>query len=317
MIMKVAVPETIPNAAAEFLQKKNFEIVSLTEEEAGGKDFLSKIVDADAVISLISQKFDSSVIQKLKKCKIIANYGVGFNNIDVKFAEEKGIVVTNTPDVLTDSTADLTMALLLGCARRITEAELFLREGKFRGWKPQLFLGIELKDKIFGVIGAGRIGTAAAVRACSFGMKIIYYSKRENKYLEKVAKAKKVLLNSLLKKADFISLHVPLSGETFRLLNKERLNLMKQSAVLINTARGEIVDEAALIRLLKRKRISAAGFDVYENEPELNPELFKLDNVLLLPHIGSATTEARTRMALLAAKNVVAVLKEKKPLTPV
>jgi glyoxylate reductase len=253
----------------------------------------------------------------MKRCKIIANYGVGFNNIDVKSAKKNGIIVTNTPDVLTDSTADLTMALLLGCARRITEAEAFMREGKFIGWKPQLFLGTELKDKIFGVIGTGRIGTAAAVRAYSFGMKIIYYSRSENKYLQKVAKAKKVLLNSLLKKADFISLHVPLTGETYRLLNKKRLNLIKQSAVLINTARGEVVDEAELIGLLKKKRISAAGFDVYENEPELNPELFKLDNVLLLPHIGSATTEARTRMALLAAKNVAAVLKGKKPLTPV
>jgi len=253
----------------------------------------------------------------MSRCKVIANYGVGFNNIDVQYAREKRIIVTNTPDVLTDSTADLAIALMLGCARKIIEAENFVKEGKFHGWRPQLFLGTELKNKIFGVIGAGRIGTAAAIRAHSFGMKIIYYSKKENKHLGKVVKAKKVLLNSLLKKADFISLHLPLTNETYHLLNKKKLNLIRPDAVLINTARGEIVDEKELIELLKQKKISAAGFDVFENEPNLNPDLFKLDNVLLLPHIGSATKEARTNMALLAARNVAAVLKGKKPITPV
>jgi glyoxylate reductase len=315
--MKVVIPGNIPQAAAELLKKEGFHLYIFKEDESTRDDFFSNIGDADAVISLINQKFNPYVIEKMKKCKIIANYGVGFNNIDVEYAREKGIIVTNTPDVLTDSTADLTIALVLGCARKIIEAEAFLRGGKFRGWQPQLFLGIELKNKIFGVIGAGRIGTAAALRAYSFGMKIIYYSKKENKQLKKVAKAKKVLLNSLLKKADFISLHVPLTNETYHLLNKEKLNLIKSSAVLINTARGEIVDEKELIELLKNKKISAAGFDVYENEPNLNPDLFKLDNVLLLPHIGSATMEARTNMALLAARNVEAVLKGKKPLTPV
>ncbi|MGE5796227.1 MAG: 2-hydroxyacid dehydrogenase, partial [Ignavibacteria bacterium] len=277
----------------------------------------SEIADADAVISLINQKFNSYIIEKMSRCKVIANYGVGFNNIDVRYAREKGIIVTNTPDVLTDSTADLAIALMLGCARKIIEAENFVKQGKFRGWRPQLFLGTELKNKIFGVIGAGRIGTAAAIRAHSFGMKIIYYSKKENKHLEKVVKAKKVLLNSILRKADFISLHLPLTNETYHLLNKEKLNLIRPDAVLINTARGEIVDEKELIDLLKQKKISAAGFDVFENEPDLNPDLFKLDNVILLPHIGSATKEARTNMALLAAKNVAAVLKGKKPITPV
>jgi glyoxylate reductase len=315
--MKVVIPGNIPQAAAELLKKEGFHLYIFKEDESTRDDFFSNIGDADAVISLINQKFNPYVIEKMKKCKIIANYGVGFNNIDVEYAREKGIIVTNTPDVLTDSTADLTIALVLGCARKIIEAEAFLRGGKFRGWQPQLFLGIELKNKIFGVIGAGRIGTAAARRAYSFGMKIIYYSKKENKQLKKVAKAKKVLLNSLLKKADFISLHVPLTNETYHLLNREKLNLIKSSAVLINTARGEIVDEKELIELLKNKKISAAGFDVYENEPNLNPDLFKLDNVLLLPHIGSATMEARTNMALLAARNVEAVLKGKKPLTPV
>ncbi|HVO73097.1 MAG TPA: D-glycerate dehydrogenase [Ignavibacteriaceae bacterium] len=314
--MKVVIPGSIPQAAADLLMKEGFKL-SILKDDSDYKELFREITDADAVISLISHKFNPYMIEKMLHCKIIANYGVGFNNIDVQFAREKGIIVTNTPDVLTDSTADLAIALMLGLARRITEAENFVIQGKFRGWRPQLFIGTELKNKTFGVIGAGRIGTAAGIRAHSFGMKIIYYSKKGNRHLEKVAKAKKVLLNSLLKKADFISIHVPLTSETFHLLNKEKLSLIRPDAVLINTARGEIVDEKALIELLKQKMISSAGFDVYENEPNLNPDLFKLDNVLLLPHIGSATREARTNMALLAAKNVAAVLKGKKPLTPV
>ncbi len=314
--MKVVIPGSIPQAAAGLLKKEGFKL-SILKDESGHEELFNEIADADAVISLINQKFNPYVIEKMNRCKIIANYGVGFNNIDVQYAREKGIIVTNTPEVLTDSTADLAIALMLGCARKIIEAENFVKEGKFHGWRPQLFLGTELKNKIFGVIGAGRIGTAAAIRAHSFGMKIIYYSKKENKHLGKVVKAKKVLLNSLLKKADFISLHLPLTNETYHLLNKKKLNLIRPDAVLINTARGEIVDEKELIELLKQKKISAAGFDVFENEPNLNPDLFKLDNVLLLPHIGSATKEARTNMALLAARNVAAVLKGKKPITPV
>jgi len=314
--MKVVIPGSIPQAAAGLLKKEGFKL-SILKDESGHEEFFNEIADADAVISLINQKFNPYVIEKMSRCKVIANYGVGFNNIDVQYAREKRIIVTNTPDVLTDSTADLAIALMLGCARKIIEAENFVKEGKFHGWRPQLFLGTELKNKIFGVIGAGRIGTAAAIRAHSFGMKIIYYSKKENKHLGKVVKAKKVLLNSLLKKADFISLHLPLTNETYHLLNKKKLNLIRPDAVLINTARGEIVDEKELIELLKQKKISAAGFDVFENEPNLNPDLFKLDNVLLLPHIGSATKEARTNMALLAARNVAAVLKGKKPITPV
>jgi glyoxylate reductase len=314
--MKVVIPGSIPGAAADLLRKEGFK-PSVLKDDTDHQELYNEIKDADAVISLINQKFNPYVIEKMNRCKVIANYGVGFNNIDVQYAREKGIIVTNTPDVLTDSTADLAIALMLGCARKIIQAEDFVKQGKFQGWRPQLFLGTELKNKIFGVIGAGRIGTAAAIRAHAFGMKIIYYSKKENKHLEKVAKAKKVSLNFLLKKADFISLHVPLTNETFHLLNKEKLNLIRPDAVLINTARGEIVDEIELIELLKQKKISAACFDVFENEPNLNPELFKLDNVLLLPHIGSATREARTNMALLAARNVAAVLKGKKPITPV
>ena len=281
------------------------------------KELLKNIKDVSGIISLLSDKIDSSVIDSMSNCKVIANYAVGFNNIDVQYARQKGITVTNTPDVLTDSTADVAMGLALACARRFYEGENLVRKNKFKGWAPKLLLGIELKNKIFGIVGAGRIGIATAIRAKAFGCKIIYTSNSAKKDFEVSTGAKKVSLNTLLKKADFISLHVPMNEKTFHLLNKERLALLKETAVLINTARGEVVDEKELIKILKKKKIFAAGFDVYENEPAINPKLMKLNNVILLPHLGSATFETREAMALLAAKNVDAVLAGRKPITPV
>ena len=314
----VFITRQIPDAAIRLLKEKNYILKVYPEDLPIPKNILLKnIVNADAVISLLTEKFDPPVIDTMKRCKIIANYAVGYNNIDVKYAFEKNIIVTNTPDVLTDSTADLAIALLLACARRIVEAESFARAGLYKAWKPNLLLGVELKNKYFGILGAGRIGTAAAIRAKAFGTKILYFSDVKNEFLENNLEAKRLSLNSILKKSDFVSIHLPLTAKTFHLLGKENLALLKQSAILINTSRGEIIDEEELIRVLKRKRIYAAGLDVFENEPEINMELFKLDNVVLLPHIGSATIEARTGMALLAAKNVVAVLSGKKALTPV
>jgi glyoxylate reductase len=265
----------------------------------------------------LTERIDPVVIDAMNKCKIIANYAVGYDNIDVKYANSKNIIVTNTPGVLTESTADLTMALVLACARRLPEAEKFLRERKYTHWKPGLLLGVELKDKVFGILGAGRIGTAVALRAQAFGCRIIYFSRSKNKALEKKTDAKKVSLNILLKKSDFVSVHLPSNKSTFHLLDNEKLTLMKLSSILINTARGEIIDEKELIKILKRKKILAAGLDVFENELNINSDLLKLENVILLPHIGSATEKARTDMAMIAVKNVVAVLSDKKPITPV
>jgi len=250
------------------------------------------------------------------RCKIIANYAVGYNNIDVKYAAGKGIIVTNTPEVLTDSTADLAMTLVLACSRNIIEGEELMKIRKFKGWQPKLLLGIELKGKNFGLIGAGRIGTAVGKRAAAFGVHILYYDSRVNPELDALG-AEKVPLNFLLKKSDIISVHLPLTKSTFHLLNKKKLSLMKENAVLINTARGEIVDEKELINILEAGRIFSAGFDVYENEPDINPGLFRLKNVVLLPHLGSATVDARNAMAELAAKNVIAVLKGTRAITPV
>jgi len=316
--MKVFITREISEKAIHLLRKEKFQVnVYKKDKPIGKKELIKNIKDADGVISLLTEKFDKELIDKLSKCKVIANYAVGFNNIDVEYAAKKKIIITNTPDVLTDSTADIAMSLILACSRRLMEGERLIRQGKFKGWQPNLFLGIELKDKIVGIVGAGRIGTEAAIRAKAFKAKIVYFSKSRNYDLEKRTGAVKLSLNNLLRRSDIVSIHLSLNEKTYRLLDEGKLSLLKKSAIIVNTARGEIVDEKELIKILKQKKIFSAGFDVYENEPAINPELLKLDNVVLLPHIGSATEEARTAMALLAAKNVINVLKGKQPLTPV
>jgi glyoxylate reductase len=314
----VFITRQIPEAAINILKKKKINVKVYKEDHPIPEKKLKKnIRNVDAVISLLTDKFDSSVIDEMRNCKIIANYAVGFNNIDIEYAKKKSIFVSNTPDVLTDTTADLTMSLVLACARRIIEGEKFLMAKKYKGWKPKLLLGVELKGKTFGILGTGRIGTAVAIRAKAFGTNIVYFSNKKNEFLEQKTGAKKLSLKSLLKKSDFITVNLPLTEKTYHLLNKENLSLLKHSAILVNTARGEIIDEKELIRILKQKKIRWAGLDVFENEPNLNPEFFKLNNVVVLPHIGSATEEARTEMALLAARNVIAVLSGKKPVSPV
>jgi len=316
--MKVFITRAIPDAGIQLLKKNGFEVsVYKKDNPIPLKELIKHIKDCDALISLLSDKIDKEVIDSTQRCRIIANYAVGFNNIDVAYAKSKGIIVTNTPDVLTDSTADLTMALVLACARRIPEAEKFVRDKKFVGWKPKLFLGVELRDKYFGILGAGRIGSAVAERAYSFGCKIIYYSNSNNKYLDDKFNARKLSLNSVLKKSDILSIHLPLNSKTNNLLNESNLHLLKKSSIFINTARGEIVDENILIKMLKENKLFAAGFDVYDNEPNLKKEFFNLKNVILLPHIGSGTIEARNKMSLLVAKNVIAVLSGKNAITPV
>ena len=316
--MKVFLTFKLPKIAEELLRRKGFTVVVnksgkiLSKEELIGKSH-----NSDALISLLSDKIDKEVIDNLPKCRVIANYAVGYNNIDVEYAKSKGIVVTNTPGILTDATADLAMSLILAAARRLPEAEAFLREGKFDGWKPELMLGLDLNKKILGIVGMGRIGFATAKRAKAFGMRIVYFNRSKNESAEKELGAKKVSLNKLLKISDVVSLHLPLTSKTKGLIDKEKLELLKPNAILVNTARGEVLDEKHLIRMLKKKKIFAAGFDVYTNEPNLNPELLKLKNAILLPHVGSGTVETRSAMAELATKNVIAVLTGKPSLTPV
>jgi glyoxylate reductase len=316
--LRIFITRSIPEEGIKFLRDKKFKLeIYKKDQPIPRSELIKKIKNIDGIISLLTEKFDKELIDDLTKCKIIANMAVGYNNIDVHYARSKGIIVTNTPDVLTDSTADLSVALLLAAARRIGEGERMVRSGKFEGWKPNLLLGIELKNKIVGILGAGRIGTEFAERISAFKTKIIYYDTKTNFELERKTNAGKVSLNYLLKYSDFISIHLPLTNKTYHILNKGRLSLLKESCILVNTSRGEIIDEKELLALLKSKKILAAGLDVYENEPGLNKELIKLDNVVLLPHIGSATIQARNAMSLLAAKNVAAVLSGENPITPV
>jgi glyoxylate reductase len=316
--MKVYITRELPQIAETLLKKNGIKVSVFKKDSPVPKNTLIKnISDAQGLISLLSDKIDKDIIDAMSGCKVIANYAVGYNNIDFVYAKSKGIIVTNTPDVLTESTAEIAIALTLACTRRLIEGQEMMKQNGFKGWGPKLLLGLELNEKYFGIIGAGRIGTAAAIRAKAFGTKILYCSNHKNDYLESVTGAKKVSLNKLLSLSDVISLHLPLTPASYHLLNKENLKLLKSSAVLINTARGEIVDEKELIRILKSNKIFAAGFDVYENEPLINPDLLKLNNVVLLPHVGSGTIEARNKMAALAANNVIAVLSGKKAITPV
>jgi len=316
--MKVLITGNLPGHAVDMLLKNGIEVVVFEKNKAITQQELIKLgKDADGLICLLSNKIDKAVIDAMPNCKVIANYAVGFNNIDVEYANKKSITVTYTPDVLTDSTADIAFSLVLACARRINESEKFVRAKKFKGWQPDLFLGYELKNKNFAILGAGRIGTAVAKRAKAFGCNILYFSSHANTELEKTTGAQKLPLKSIVKKADIISLHLPLTPKTNNILNKELLSLLKPSAIVVNTARGQVLDEKFLIKQLKENKIFAAGFDVYENEPAINPDLYKLNNVVLLPHIGSGTIEARTAMAHLCAENAIAVLKGKPAVTPV
>jgi glyoxylate reductase len=316
--MKVYITREIPETAFKLLKKNKIPFDYYKKDQPiPRKLLLDKIKNCDALISLLTEKIDRDVIDQMPRCKIIANYAVGYNNIDIEYAKKKKIFVTNTPDVLTESTADLSMALVLACARRLSEGEILIKKERFKGWKPKLLLGMELKGKNFGILGAGRIGSAVAKRAKSFGTNILYVDQKINKQLERELGAKKVSLKYLLTNSDVLSVHLPLNDKTYHFLNKEKLNQIKKNSILVNTSRGEVIDESALISLLKRNRIRAVGLDVFENEPNLNQELIKFPNIIILPHLGSATEEARSGMAELAVNNVINVITGKAPLTPV
>jgi glyoxylate reductase len=277
------------------------------------ENLLNDLPEYDAVLCMLSNPLDGDVIKSAKRLQIIANNAVGYNNIDVDAAREAGILVANTPDVLTDATADGTFALLLAVARRIPEAERALRRGEFDGWNPTGFLGMELRGKTLGIIGMGRIGTGVARRARAFGMKIAYHNRsRADHATETELEAEFVdSVPALCRLSDIISLHCPLTAETKHLMNGKMLTNMKNTAILINAARGPVVDEAALAAALQSGIIAGAGLDVYEHEPEVHPDLPALENCVLLPHITSATHETREAMGHLAADAIIGVLEGK------
>jgi glyoxylate reductase len=267
----------------------------------------ARIVDKDGVVSVLTDTIDRAVLDAGKRLKIVANVAVGHNNIDVPYARSRGIVVTNTPDVLTEAVADFTWAMILAITRRVSEGERLVRRGGWRGWALDFMLGSELGGKQLGIVGMGRIGAAVAARAPAFGMRVVSASRH----------SQDMSLDQLLNTSDVVSLHVPLTPETRHLIDKRQLTRMKRSAYLVNTSRGPVVDEAALAWALQEHLLAGAALDVYEEEPKIHADLLKLENVLLIPHLGSATRETRTAMADLAADNVIAVLAGRPPLTPV
>ena len=281
----------------------------LTKEE-----LIEKVKDKEGILSLLTAPIDKDVMDATPTLKIIANCAVGYDNIDIEYARRKGIMVTNTPGVLTETTADLSWALILAVARKIPQADAFARAKNYLGWQLDLFLGKEITGKCLGIIGMGRIGKAMAQRAMGFQMKIIYTDPKELPEEEKQKyNASCVPLDELLRTADIVTLHTTLNPQTHHLISRGQLRLMKQDAILVNVSRGPVVNEMALAEALEEGQIWAAGLDVYEREPEIEERLLSLDNVVLLPHIGSATYETRLKMAMMAAKNLIQGLSGQKP----
>lgn len=305
----IFVTSAIPKPGLEKLAEYFRVTLNSNDRILSRQELSMQISTADALLCLLTDTIDKSLIEAGKNLKVISNYAVGFNNIDIAEATKRKIPVCITPGILTNATADLTWALILAVTRRIVEADQFTRAHLFKGWSPNLFLGSDLENKTLGIIGMGRIGQAVAIRGQAFGMKIVYYS-RHDKHIPNTIW---LPLEKLLEISDIVSLHTPLSPETHHLIDAPQLNSMRKTAYLINTTRGPVVNEQALLAALRAQRIAGAGLDVYEHEPLLTPGLTELTNVVLLPHIGSATVETRTKMAILAAENAIAVLQGRAP----
>jgi glyoxylate reductase len=282
------------------------------------EELIDRLRDKDGLVCQITDHVDDGVLGAAPRLRVVANVAVGYNNIDVAAARRRGIVVTNTPDVLTDTTADFTWALLMATARRLIEADRFARSGQWKSWEFKRLLGADVHGATLGVIGFGRIGRAVARRGLGFGMRILYHDAvRADPATERALSATFTDKSTLLRESDFVTLHCVLSPETHHLIDAPALRAMKRTAFLINAARGPIVDEAALVRALTEGWIAGAGLDVYEREPEIHPGLLGLDNAVLAPHIASASEATRLKMATLAVDNCLAVLAGRPPLTPV
>ena len=293
-------------------------------EPIGRDELLTALVDCDGAVSILSDRYDEETFSNFPRLKVVANVAVGFDNIDIAAANENGVLVVNTPGVLDDTTADLAFALLLAAARRVVEADRFVREGRWSKFSFDLLLGTDLGGKTLGIIGMGRIGRAMARRARAFGMRIVYAQRRrcpvdvEASFADRDGLgAQHMSLDELLRVSDFISIHCPLNNATRHLLSDREFGLMKSSAILINTARGAIIDEPALVRALATRKIHAAGLDVFESEPAVPSELLSMSNVVLAPHIGSASVETRSAMASLAVSGLLSALQGALPMNAV
>jgi len=310
---KIFVSRPIPDQAIERLAAL-FEVQVHPADAALKPPQLGQACREAAGLLCVGVRVNEEVLSQAPHLKVVANCGVGYDNIDVAACTRRGIVVTNTPGVLTEATADLAFALLLAVARRVVECDRYVREGRWQRWEFGSLWGSELHRKTLGICGFGRIGQAVARRGRGFGMHIIYHSRRRApEAIERELDGHLVDKEALLRESDFLTLHVPYSPETHHMIGARELGWMKPTAFLINTARGKVVDEEALVQVLKSRQIAGAGLDVFEHEPHLHPELLKLDNVVLLPHVGSATRETRLAMAMLAGENLIAALEGRRP----
>lgn len=312
---KIYVTRKLPERGLQII-RKHFDMEVWPEyAPPPKKTIIEKAKNVDALATLLSDKIDAEVFNAAPRLKIVSQLAVGFDNIDITEATKRGIYVTNTPEVLTDTTADFAWALLMALARRVVEADKYVRTGQWKvGWHPDMMTGRDIYNATIGVVGAGRIGYAVAKRATGFSMKILFYDVVPRPEIEKDFGAKKVDLDTLLKESDFVSIHVPLMKETQHLINEQKLKLMKKTAYLINNSRGPVVDEKALYKALKEGWIAGAGLDVFEQEPTpVDNPLLKLDNVAVAPHISSASIETRSKMGEMVAENLVAFFEGKKP----
>lgn len=313
---KVLVTRGIPEAGLRLLE--DFDVTVLSEEPPDRGELLEAARGASGLLTTLTEKIDAKIMDAAGDgLRVIANMAVGYDNIDIETAAERNIVVTNTPGALDETTADTAFMLLLAAARRLGEGERLVRSGGWDAWGPKQLTGPDVWGKKLGIIGFGRIGQAVARRAKGFGMDILYTARSRKKDAEEEIEARWVELEELLGESDFISIHTPLTDETTHLISKGGLDTMKPTAVLVNTSRGPVVDEAALAEALENGDIFAAGLDVYEEEPKVHPKLLELENVVLAPHIGSASIETRDKMAEMAAQNLRAVLRDEEPENPV
>jgi glyoxylate reductase len=310
---RVFVARRIPSVALSRLEEVCDVEVHTGERDLSQDELIAQLQGKQGLVSILTTPVNQAVLEACPDLKVVANVAVGYNNLDVAAARARGVIVTNTPDVLTEASADLTWALILGITRRVVEGDRLVRSGGWKGWALDFMLGSDLRGKQLGVIGFGRIGQAVAARASAFGMRVAYQSRKVTGPPE----YQPMPYDRLIATSDVVSLHCPLTDETRHLIDQKSLARMKRSAYLINTARGPVVDEAALVWALKNRIIAGAALDVYEDEPRVHPELRALENVVLAPHLGSATIETRTAMADLAVHNVIAVLTGNPPLTPI
>lgn len=313
---KVLVTREIPEAGLEPLE--GFDVTVLSELPPGRDELLEAARGVDGVLSTLTEQIDAGLMDAAgDRLKVIANMAVGYDNVDLEAANGRGIVVTNTPEVLNETTADTAFMLMLAAARRLGEGERIVRSGRWEAWGPKMLLGPDVWGKRLGVLGFGRIGQAVARRAKGFGMEICYWSRSRKEEAEEELGARYLELDELFETCDFFSIHTPLTEETTHLIGAEEFEKMKPDAVLVNTSRGPVLDEDALAGALEDERIFAAGLDVYEEEPKVHPKLLELENVVLAPHIGSASIETRNKMAVTAGEDLRAVLRGEQPKNPV